>query len=265
MRKRPPKAKRFPWRSMFVFFLVIFAVTFFLSASFAPLARLATAPPAQNQAGTLEKLTQNYPRVYQIFAIKKAVAAKLNKKNYVKSADISPELKNAVVAMEDNRFYTHYGFDPVGIIRAALVNLQKGSFVEGGSTITQQLAKNLFLSREKSYFRKAEELILAIDLEQNFSKDEILEIYLNTIYFGAGAYGVAEASSLYFAKLPVALSLAESALLAGVVNAPSVNSPLVNLPAAKERQRLVLEAMVKHGYISLADAKEARDAPVKLR
>ena len=169
------------------------------------------------------------------------------------------------MAVEDNRFYNHYGIDYAGITRAALVNMQTGTLLEGGSTITQQLVKNLFLSQDRTWKRKAEEIILALDLELNFSKAEILEMYLNSIYFGSGAYGIAEASDTYFNKLPSELTIEESTLLAGIPNAPSLYSPFVNFRAAKERQEYVLSAMVKYGCLTQGTADSIWQTAIKFR
>jgi penicillin-binding protein 1A len=215
------------------------------------------AVPETETAYVLETL-------YQMIFLKEAVAAKLNQTDYTHLAAIAPTLKEAVVAIEDNRFYQHGALDFEGILRASLVNLQSGAVVEGGSTITQQLVKNLFLSQERSWLRKAAEIVLAVRVEASYSKAEILEMYLNTIYFGSGAYGVNRAARVYFDKTPATLDLAESALLAGLPNAPSLTSPYVNLAAAKRRQALVLDAMVRYKYLEPALAQEAKEAPLYL-
>ncbi|MCX7779955.1 MAG: transglycosylase domain-containing protein [Negativicutes bacterium] len=206
-----------------------------------------------------------WDRVYRVIALKSAVEAKLDRNKYVKLEDIPLSLQQAIIAVEDNRFYRHYGFDIEGILRAALVNLQTGALVEGGSTITQQLVRNLFLSQEKTFGRKFEEVILAINMELRYSKEEILEMYLNTIYFGSGAYGIGDAAKVYFGKRPAELTLAQSAMLAGLPNAPSALSPLEDLEAAKQRQAVVLAAMVRHSYIGPKMAQEARQEPLRLR
>ena len=166
--------------------------------------------------------------------------------------------------MEDNRFHQHGGIDLEAVMRAMLVNLQSGELVEGGSTISQQLVKNLFLSQDRTWSRKAFEIPLTFLMESQFSKQEILEMYLNSIYFVSGAYGIGAASQTYFAKAPAALSLAESALIAGLPAAPSLYSPLVDMTMAMQRQRVVLSAMVKHGYITQQQAEQARSATVQL-
>lgn len=205
-----------------------------------------------------------WDRAYRIMALKNAVNAKIDKKNYIYLQDIPLPLQQAIIATEDNRFYNHFGIDISSILRATLVNMQTGTIAEGGSTITQQLVKNLFLSQEQNWGRKAEEAILAMDMELRYSKEEILEMYLNTIYFGSGSYGIGEASRIYFGKHPPNLNLAEASLLAGLPNAPSVYSPYVSFAAAKQRQAVVLSAMVKYGYIGPSLADEARVAPIKL-
>lgn len=208
--------------------------------------------------------TSTTERLIRIAALKTAVNARLPKQPYIRLNAIPLSLQQAVVAVEDNRFYQHIGFDISAILRASLVNLQSGGVVEGGSTITQQLVKNLFLSHERTMTRKAEELLLALDMELRYSKTEILEMYLNTIYFGENAYGIGNASITYFNKAPAKLSLAESALLAGLPNAPSLYSPFVDFDAAKRRQAIVLAAMQRHGYIDAATEQETKSAPLEL-
>lgn len=149
-------------------------------------------------------------------------------------------------------------------MRAALVNLQYGEIEEGASTITQQLVKNLFLSHERSFGRKAEEFLLALDMEAHYSKDEILELYLNTIYFGSNYYGIGDASVGYFGKQPSRLELPEAAMLAGLPNAPSLYSPYTDFLMAKKRQFVVLDAMVRTGCISRDIAEDAKIKPIYL-
>jgi len=202
-------------------------------------------------------------RVWRVFALKSAVEAKIDRQQYTRLADIPLALQQAVIAVEDHRFYRHIGLDVEGILRAALVNLQSGALQEGASTITQQLVKNLFLSSDKTWGRKFEEMVLALDMEMRYSKEEILELYLNTVYFGSGAKGITPAAQIYFGKNPAQLTLAESALLAGLPNAPSYYSPHSDYAAAKQRQAVVLAAMTRHGYIGPA-AAAARQAPLNL-
>ncbi|MBE3589068.1 MAG: penicillin-binding protein 1A [Thermoanaerobacteraceae bacterium] len=179
--------------------------------------------------------------------------------------DISPEMQKAVVAIEDARFYRHHGIDPVGLARALYRNARAGKIVEGGSTITQQLAKNMYLGPEKTLTRKIKELWLTIQLERQYSKDEILQMYLNQVYFGQGAYGIEMAARTYFAKSARDLDLAESAMLAGLIRAPSLYNPVVDPDRARDRQAQVLQRMVELGMITPQQAKEARAKPLKPR
>lgn len=222
---------------------------------------LPTMPSSKN---ITKELSTSWERTYRIVALKSAVNAKLDQRNYTKIQYIPLTMQQAIIAIEDNRFYRHIGFDIEGILRAMLVNMQAGTFSEGGSTITQQLVKNLFLSQEKTYGRKVEEVVLAIDMELRYSKEEILEMYLNSIYFGSGAYGIGDAARIYFDKSPVNLNLAESTLLAGLPNAPSLNSPYVDFKAAKQRQAIVLSVMARQGYIGPQTAEEAKSVPIIL-
>lgn len=172
-----------------------------------------------------------------------------NNPNYVSIEDMPDNLINAVIVAEDKRFYRHYGFDVIGIGRALVTNIKSGSFKEGGSTITQQLAKNLFLSTDKKISRKLEELLLAIRLENMYDKDEILEMYLNVVYFGSGAYGVGNASLVYFDKDVSKLSLEECAMLAGLLKAPSAYNPNASAEMAEKRQKTILKLMQQQGFI----------------
>ncbi|WP_455374371.1 transglycosylase domain-containing protein [Limibacillus halophilus] len=174
--------------------------------------------------------------------------------------DLPPHLPYAVLAIEDRRFYDHPGMDFVGLVRAMAVNLQQGALVQGGSTITQQLAKNLFLTPERTIKRKIQELLLAFWLERKFSKDQILTLYLNRVYLGAGAYGVDAASRRYFGKPATEVTLYEAALLAGLLKAPSRLAPTNDRDAAEERADVVLSAMVDAGFISEEAASRAKQS-----
>ena len=195
-------------------------------------------------------------RLKRIFNAETEIRQKMASPGWTQLENIPLVMQQAIISVEDHRFYQHGAFDASGIIRAFLVNLQAGEISEGGSTITQQLAKNLFLSHDQTMSRKIEEAIYSVIIESNFSKEEILETYLNTIYFGSGAYGIKDASRLYFKKLPQDLSIAESTMLAGIPAAPSVYSPLKNPDMAKKRQAIVLETMVKNGFIGPKKAQE---------
>ncbi|MDX8465052.1 transglycosylase domain-containing protein [Mesorhizobium sp. VK23B] len=175
--------------------------------------------------------------------------------------EMSPYIPEAVVAIEDRRFYSHFGIDPIGLSRAMVTNVLGGHFSQGGSTLTQQLAKNLFLTPDRTLERKVQEVLLALWLEHKHSKDQILEMYLNRVYFGSGAYGVEAASRRYFGKSARDVSLSEAALLAGLLKAPSRLSPARDPKAAEERAQLVLAAMREEGKISDKEYKVALSAP----
>ena len=175
----------------------------------------------------------------------------------VELQDIPLHLRQATIAIEDRPFYEHRGVDPKGIVRAALVNLRRGGIYQGGSTITQQLVRNMWLTRRRTVDRKIKEMILALELERRYSKDEILEMYLNEVYYGHGAYGVKVASRLYFDKDVRELSLAEAALLASLPRAPIATSPYRYPQRAKSRRRHVLHAMVELGMVTTRQAADA--------
>ena len=184
--------------------------------------------------------------------------------NFVRLAEMSPLLPQAVIAVEDRRFYEHGAIDMFGLARALWRNLTSGRVVEGGSTISQQLAKILFLTPERTLKRKAQEAILAFWLERKFSKDQVLTIYLNRVYLGAGTYGVDAASTRYFDKGADALSLPEAAMIAGLLKAPSRLSPATNLAGARARAAVVLGTMVAAEFITNDDAQTARRSPAKV-
>ena len=184
--------------------------------------------------------------------------------DHVGLADMSPWLPAAAVAIEDHRFYRHVGVDPIGILRAATRNLMAFGVVEGGSTITQQLAKLAFVGPERSLGRKIKEAVYALTLEWRLSKDQILEAYLNKVYLGGGAYGVDAAAWRYFGKPAGELGLAESALLAGLIKAPSRFAPTRDLKRAQARAEVVLERMVQQGVIGRDRADAAIEAPARL-
>ncbi len=177
---------------------------------------------------------------------------------------LPPYLPKAFVAIEDRRFYHHFGLDPIGLTRAVVTNVLHRGVREGGSTLTQQLAKNLFLTQERTISRKIDEVILALGLEAKYSKDQILELYLNRVYFGSGAYGVEAAAQRYFGKSARTVTLGEAAMLAGLVKAPSRLAPTRNPKLARERADLVLAAMENGGFVSGAMAKTARAHPVAI-
>lgn len=202
----------------------------------------------------------------QVFDINGQLISKLFEENriVVSINSISPYVQQAIIANEDTRFYNHLGVDPIGILRAVIVNIRTGSLAEGGSTLTQQLAKNMFLTQERTFTRKIKEAVLAIIIERKFSKQEILQAYLNQVYFGEGAYGVEAAAQVYFGKHSSELSLSESALLAGLPRGPNIYSPYIDLKAAIDRRNTVLSGMVSEGYITKGQAEAAKQEPIAL-
>nr|WP_308625604.1 biosynthetic peptidoglycan transglycosylase [uncultured Eisenbergiella sp.] len=193
-------------------------------------------------------------RMYQEVITKEPLSDKVeeirSKPHYTAIDQLPDTYKNAVVAVEDKRFYKHGGIDLISTFRAVFINLKEKKLAEGGSSITQQLAKNMYFTQEKKFLRKVAELFVAFQLEQNYSKDEILELYVNTIYFGSGYYCVYDAAQGYFEKEPGEMSDYESTLLAGIPNAPSVYA-LTNRPElAAQRQRTVVECMVEQKFLT---------------
>jgi len=178
--------------------------------------------------------------------------------------DVSPHLVHAVIAAEDRRYYRHFGVDPLGIARAIVANIRAGRLVQGGSTLTQQVAKNVFLTAERSYERKLKELPMALALELKYSKDQILSIYLNRVYLGAGTYGFEAASQRYFGKSARVLNPAEAAMLAGLLRAPSRYAPTNDLGRAQGRASVIVRAMEQEGYLSETQVIQALTDPAKL-
>lgn len=187
----------------------------------------------------------------------------LEKRIPLKYEEIPPVMKNAILAIEDTRFYDHVGIDPIRIIGATIKNVTTGSR-EGGSTLTQQLAKNLFLSKEQTLRRKINEWLLALQIERYYTKNQIMEMYANHIFLGARAYGIEAGAENYFGKQAKDLTLEEAALLAGIPKAPGEYSPTVNPKEAKERRNLVLEQMAKNGFVTQAEADAAKAKPIQL-
>ncbi len=182
---------------------------------------------------------------------------------YAPLSTIAPMMRNALIAVEDERFYQHHGIDTLGLMRAAWDDLRAGKLVEGGSTLTGQLAKNAYLQgNDHTFPRKLEDLLLAIKIEHRYSKGQILEMYLNLVYFGNGAYGIGAAAHLYFGVAPSQLNIAESAVLAGLVQAPSYYNPFCSPANARDRQGEVLTRMVADGYITPTEATLARQVPM---
>lgn len=196
-----------------------------------------------------------YREAVGVLSLDDKVAAIQARDGYTELEDLPDTYVEAVVSVEDHRFYSHFGLDPIAIGRAIVNDIKAGRYVEGGSTITQQLAKNLYFSQEKKMTRKVAEVFLALDLEQNYSKDEILELYVNSIYFGDGYYSIGEASQGYFGKAPSEMTEYESTLIAGVPNAPSKYAPSKNPELAEKRQQQVLRRMEACGYFTEAEAE----------
>src|SRR5579884_1546606 len=232
---------------------------------------------AGSLAGIVSAYSRNLPDIsrmadYQparstrVYARDGSLLATLYKENriWVPIDKIPPVVREAFIANEDHNFYHHHGVDFGGIVRAGISDLTHHHIEQGASTITQQLARGLFLTDKQTISRKVQEALLAIEIERYYTKDEILERYLNLIYLGAGAYGVEAAAHTYFGTDVGHLSLAQAAMLAGLPAAPSDYSPFVDLTRAKERQRHVLERMVASGYITSAQAHAAEDAPLGL-
>ena len=186
------------------------------------------------------------------------------RRGHVRLDVLPPYLAKAVIATEDRRFYYHFGIDPLGLVRASFRDASAGTVVEGGSTITQQLAKNLFLSPKRTLTRKLEEVIYAIWLEQRFTKDEILELYLNRVYFGGGTYGIEAAARHYFGRSARSVTLPQAALLAGLLKAPSKYAPTRSVKLASARVDEVLENMVEAGFLSPEEARAAGQQPLHL-
>lgn len=203
-------------------------------------------------AGTI--LTYKGYTIYKDALNKMSVADKVaqikSDENYTELKDLPEFYLDAVIAVEDRRFYDHGAIDPIALARAVFVNIKSFELKEGGSTITQQLAKNVYFTQEKSALRKVAEMFMAFEIEKNCDKDTILELYLNTSYFGDGYYCVGEASRGYFDKEPIDMTRNESSMLAGIPNAPSAYCPTKHLNLAQQRQIQVLDKMVKYKFIT---------------
>ncbi len=225
---------------VFIFFFVIFLIIYFGIYWY---------------AGKLEKLSIKGANGYFLYDVNDEIYT-TGSNEWTKLSDISSYLKNATISIEDKNFYKHQGFDFFRIVKALMINVKSKSNSQGASTITQQLSKNLFLNFDKTWSRKMKEAWITLRLETHYSKDKILEGYLNTINYG-GIFGIENASNYYFGKKSSDLSLAESSILAGIPKNPSKYSPLTNFEEAKKRQKLILNSMVKNGYINSSEADSA--------
>ncbi|MDY2847807.1 MAG: biosynthetic peptidoglycan transglycosylase [Oscillospiraceae bacterium] len=233
MEEEAPKKKRggFINRVLFFFAVIIVAVgTYVACIGYEMYSRAVTAVPVKDMAADIRSID-----------------------NYTSIEDIPDIYPDAVVSVEDKRFYSHHGIDLRSIGRAIVVNIRELSLAEGGSTITQQLAKNQYYTQEKSFLRKAAEAFTAVKIESELSKDDILELYINSIYYGDGCYGIYEASMHYFGVEPSEMSDYQCTLLAGIPNAPSVYAPTVNPGLAEERRIQVVDAMYNAEVISASE------------
>lgn len=254
-RQRPKKtSRRFTIIVTLVFMVMLLGAGLgFLTASIHTMPSLSgdIRPAVSSQI-----FDANGKLITTIHSVENRLPASINK--------VPKNLQHAFIAAEDARFYQHSGIDPRGILRAVWSNVTDRGISEGGSTITQQLARNALLSQDQTIKRKIQEAFLSLQIERQYSKDEILEMYMNHIYFGQGAYGVQTAAQIYFGKNVEDLNLAECAMIAGIPKSPNYYSPSSNLKAAKERQVIVLEQMVKYGYIDSLSAAKARTTEIKL-
>jgi penicillin-binding protein 1A len=243
------------WREYVVDVLVVVVVLALIAAAGCAFFSL---PSTDN----LENLSMK--AATQIFDVNGQPVAKLFEENriVVPLSAMSQYVPLAIVANEDVRFYRHLGVDPIGIMRAVWANIRYGGVVEGGSTITQQLARDMFLTQERTLGRKLKEALLALIIEQKFSKNEILQAYLNQVYFGEGAYGVEAASQVYFGKHAAELSLAEGAMIAGLPRGPNIFSPYADAKAALKRRGTVLQGLANAGFITQEQAEAAQREPL---
>ncbi len=211
---------------------------------------------------SLDKIALSLPT--EVYSADGEVMKVLGERHPVSLNEVSPHFTKAIVATEDSRFFDHHGIDHIGLVRAIIVNVSAGRVVQGASTITQQLSKNLFFAFDRVWIRKFKELLIAFQMESAFSKEEILEAYCNQVYFGSGAYGVEEASLLYFGKRARDLTLLQAAMLAGLPNAPNHRNPYMNLDRAMERTRYVLNRLVKLRFITQGEMNATLNEPLGL-
>lgn len=239
---------KFFYRLFFSLILVVFSI--YALAYFMP------APPIG-----LEHSLEMYDSEGNLFY----ASANNHYGTYTPLSQVNPNFTNAIISIEDKNFYHHSGFDILGIIRALITNISKGNLSQGASTITQQYVKNLFLTNEKTWERKIKEAWLTIRVEVHYSKDEILEGYINALYYGDGIYGIENASNYYFGHDAENLSILEGSMLAGMINGPELYSPYRNYPLTKERQQLVLKAMYKNKYISKETYQQLKNKDTTLK
>ena len=250
------------WRArFFAVAIAVFALFFGFGVYDAAYAFLQRDLPS---VGRLEKWEPHLTT--KVYAADGSLLAEFasERREMVPLEEVPPVVVKALLATEDQWFYQHRGINYVRLVEAAIHNLRAGEAAQGASTITQQLARNLFLTPEKKMIRKIKEAVLAREIETTYAKDEILEMYLNQVYFGSGAYGIESAANLYFGKPARELTLPEAALLVGLPKAPGRYSPRVDLRAAIQRRNNVLEGMREDGLIDFATARRAQAAPIVL-
>lgn len=211
----------------------------------------STVVKEKTEAGTLREKWND------VSHFRESLESRVHREKFVPYDKIPDLLKKGIIATEDRRYYDHGAVDIIGVARAFITNSMAGETLEGGSTIAQQTVKNIFLSNDRTMTRKLEELALAVQLERNYSKEEILELYLNTIYFGHGTYGVGEASRVYFGKEPKDLDLSQCAMLAGLPQAPSAYDPISHPQEGAKRMTTVLALMAQEGYITPEEAAKS--------
>ena len=241
------------WRKFHVTKLILVLILTAITVFSAFLVYTAKTTDVSGLRAGMVQVTEVYDRNNQ-----EAGVLNINKGEFVTIDQISPNMINALVSTEDKRFYDHHGFDPMGFLRATFgLLLNRGRVTGGGSTITQQLAKNAFLTQDQTFLRKAKELFLSFELEKKYSKDQILEMYLNNAYFGNGAYGIENASLRYFGKSAKDLTISEAAVLTGSLKAPNVYNPIDDMEATVKRRATVLQLMVTNGKITQEEADKA--------
>jgi penicillin-binding protein 1A len=257
----PPRRKRFS----FIRFFILLSVS--LAIFFGALGYWGYKQFERDLPDRWSELTDYKPaRASRVFSSEGELIGEfyLQKRVVLRPADIPRHVQQAFVAAEDNRFFDHHGIDPLGIARAAFANLKAGRVVQGGSTITQQVAKLMLVGGDRNLFRKIREAILAHKIERRLTKEQILSIYLNHIYLGHGAYGIQTAAEVYFAKDAKDLSIAEAAMLGGLPKAPTEDSPFSSFKRARDRQRYVLGQMLENGFISAGDYDAAMQEPIAI-
>ncbi|WP_028543376.1 transglycosylase domain-containing protein [Paenibacillus taiwanensis] len=257
LKRASTKTKKKRWRTVFYIWGVLAALSIGAAASTLGYLYLTELPESQ-----LQQSSELLDRTGKPLAL---LASGQTLQQSVSIRDIAPSLVQATLATEDRKFYNHFGIDIYGVARAAVVNLEHLSTKQGASTLTQQLARNMYLTHERTWKRKAKEALFALQLEMKYSKDDILAMYLNQIYYGHGTYGIESAARMYFGKSAKELTLAESAMLAGIPRGPSYYSPWINMKNAKDRQKVVLQNMVETGALAQHEADVAYNATLQFR